>query len=92
MAIVNISGIIAIPPACAPRTHDLTEDFIDGCQARTRLINVYLGSVSVLADVVILVLPLPVVFGLKLLVRGRIGLAFLFLSGLLFVELQPSQA
>ncbi|KAI0550448.1 hypothetical protein F4679DRAFT_202930 [Xylaria curta] len=82
MAAVYISGIIATPPACAPHTHDLTEDFINGCQNRTRMINVYLGSVSVLADVVILILPLPVIFGLKLLVKSRIGLIFLFLSGL----------
>ncbi|KAI1123888.1 hypothetical protein F5Y10DRAFT_42932 [Nemania abortiva] len=81
-ALIYISGIIAIPPACAPRTKDLSEDFISGCQGRTRVINVYLGSVSVLADVIILVLPLPVVFGLKLLVRSRVGLIFLFLSGL----------
>ncbi|KAI0877817.1 hypothetical protein GGS24DRAFT_497531 [Hypoxylon argillaceum] len=82
MALVYVSGIIAIPPACTPRTKDLSEAFIDGCQGRTRMINVYLGSVSVLADVIILVLPMPVVFGLKLLVRSRVGLIFLFLSGL----------
>ncbi|TRX91389.1 hypothetical protein FHL15_007613 [Xylaria flabelliformis] len=82
MGAVYISGIIATPPACAPHTHDLSEDFINGCQNRTREINVYLGSVSVLADVVILILPLPVVFGLKLLVKSKIGLIFLFLSGL----------
>ncbi|KAI0457383.1 hypothetical protein F5B21DRAFT_464287 [Xylaria acuta] len=81
-AAVYASGIIAIPPACTPHTHDLSEDFINGCQSRTRMINVYLGSVSVLADVIILVLPMPVVFGLKLLVKSRVGLVFLFLSGL----------
>ncbi|KAI3322683.1 hypothetical protein HD806DRAFT_110855 [Xylariaceae sp. AK1471] len=80
--VVYISGIVSIPPACTPHTHDLSEDFINSCQTRTRLINVYLGIVSVLADVIILVLPMPVVFGLKLLVRSRIGLVFLFLSGL----------
>ncbi|KAI1163153.1 hypothetical protein F5B18DRAFT_327636 [Nemania serpens] len=81
-ALVYVSGIVAIPPACTPRTHDLSEGFIDNCQSRTRMINVYLGSVSVLADVIILVLPMPVVFGLKLMVRSRVGLVFLFLSGL----------
>ncbi|KAI1345665.1 hypothetical protein F5Y01DRAFT_320530 [Xylaria sp. FL0043] len=81
-AAVYISGIVAIPPACTPHSSDLSEAFIDNCQTRTRRINVYLGSFSVLADVIILVLPLPVVFGLKLLVRSRVGLAFLFLSGL----------
>ncbi|KAI0183774.1 hypothetical protein EV127DRAFT_486831 [Xylaria flabelliformis] len=82
MGAVYISGIIATPPACTPHSHDLSEDFINGCQNRTREINVYLGSVSVLADVVILILPLPVIFGLKLVVKSRIGLIFLFLSGL----------
>ncbi|KAJ2977658.1 hypothetical protein NUW58_g7743 [Xylaria curta] len=81
-AAVYISGIVAIPPACTPRTSELSESFIDGCQTRTRIINVYLGSVSVLADIVILVLPMPVVFGLKLVVKSRVGLIFLFLSGL----------
>lgn len=82
MALVYVSGIVAIPPACAPHARDLSDAFVRGCQARTRTINVYLGSVSVLADVVILVLPMPVVFGLKLLIRSRVGLVFLFLSGL----------
>ncbi|KAI0426052.1 hypothetical protein F5Y09DRAFT_78064 [Xylaria sp. FL1042] len=81
-AAVYLSGIVAIPPACTPHSSDLSQAFVNNCQGRTRLINVYLGSVSVLADVIILVLPLPVVFGLKLLVRSRVGLAFLFLSGL----------
>ncbi|KAI1748396.1 hypothetical protein F4782DRAFT_361376 [Xylaria castorea] len=90
-AAVYLSGLIATPPACAPHTHDLSEDFINGCQNRTRIINVYLGSASVLADVVILILPLPVVFGLKLLVKSRVGLIFLFLSGLLFVFPLPQE-
>ncbi|KAI0975488.1 hypothetical protein F4678DRAFT_326816 [Xylaria arbuscula] len=81
-AAVYISGIVAIPPACTPHSTNLSESFINNCQGRTRMINVYLGSFSVLADVIILVLPLPIIFGLKLLVRSRVGLAFLFLSGL----------
>ncbi|KAI1170678.1 hypothetical protein F4777DRAFT_594779 [Nemania sp. FL0916] len=85
MTLIYASGILAIPPACTPRvppTTPLSESFINTCQGRTRIINVYLGSASVLSDVVILVLPMPVVFGLKLLVRSRVGLVFLFLSGL----------
>ncbi|KAI0534676.1 hypothetical protein GGR58DRAFT_45325 [Xylaria digitata] len=81
-AAICISGIVAIPPACAPHTTDISDAFIDRCQTRTRTINVYLGSTSVLADVIILVLPMPVVFGLKLLIKSRVGLVFLFLSGL----------
>ncbi len=84
-AAVYISGIVAIPPACTPHSTQLSDDFITGCQTRTRMFNVFLGSFSVLADIIIIVLPLPVVFALKLLVKSRVGLAFLFLSGLLFV-------
>ncbi|KAJ8126515.1 hypothetical protein O1611_g7122 [Lasiodiplodia mahajangana] len=80
-ALVYLSGIIAIPPACTPHTKDLSEDFIDGCQGRTRMINVYLGSVSVLADVIILVLPMPVVFGLKLLCYRRKHYIIIFQGG-----------
>ncbi|KAI8629654.1 hypothetical protein F5Y19DRAFT_72942 [Xylariaceae sp. FL1651] len=82
MALVNFSGLVAIPVACTPHTADLSEKFIDNCQARTRIVNVYLGGFSVLTDIVILILPLPVVFRLKLLVQSKIGLVFLFLSGL----------
>ncbi|KAH8167667.1 hypothetical protein CIB48_g608 [Xylaria polymorpha] len=89
---VYISGIVATPPACTPHSHDLSDDFIKGCQNRTRMINVYLGSVSVLVDIIILVLPMPVVFGLKLLVKSRVGLIALFLSGLLFVPRQPKNS
>ncbi|KAI0903830.1 hypothetical protein F4824DRAFT_453933 [Ustulina deusta] len=81
-AAVYISGIVAIPPACTPHSTQLSDDFITGCQTRTRMFNVFLGSFSVLADIIIIVLPLPVVFALKLLVKSRVGLAFLFLSGL----------
>ncbi|KAI1823262.1 hypothetical protein F4861DRAFT_540134 [Xylaria intraflava] len=82
IGLVYISGIVAIPPACTPHTRNLSQQFIETCQERTRATNVYLGSVSVVADVVILVLPMPVIFGLKLLVPSRIGLLFLFISGL----------
>ncbi|KAI1419876.1 hypothetical protein F5Y12DRAFT_788714 [Xylaria sp. FL1777] len=81
-AAVYISGIVAIPPACTPHSRTLSEEFINNCQIRTRLISVFLGNFSVLADIVILVLPLPIVFGLKLLIKSKVGLAFLFLSGL----------
>ncbi|KAI1360790.1 hypothetical protein F5Y08DRAFT_39639 [Xylaria arbuscula] len=81
-AAVYTAGIVAIPPACTPHSSELSKGFIEGCQTRTRIINVFTGSFSVLADVIILVLPLPVVFGLTLLVRSKVGLAFLFLSGL----------
>ncbi|KAK5630592.1 hypothetical protein RRF57_006307 [Xylaria bambusicola] len=81
-AAVYIAAIVAIPPVCTPHTMHLSEAFITGCQTRTRITNVVTGSFSVLADVVILVLPLPVIFGLNLLVRSKVGLLFLFLSGL----------
>ncbi|KAI1433897.1 hypothetical protein GGR50DRAFT_456110 [Xylaria sp. CBS 124048] len=82
IALVYISAIITIPLACTPHTHVLSQEFIDRCQVRTRMTNVYIGSVSVIADVVILILPMPVIFGLKLLVPSRIGLVFLLISGL----------
>ncbi|KAI0158355.1 hypothetical protein GGR57DRAFT_44363 [Xylariaceae sp. FL1272] len=85
MAAAYIAGLVAIPPACTPRTHALTEEFIDACQLRTRQINVYLGAVSVLADLVILLLPLPVVINLSLVVRSKIGLILVFLSGFLAI-------
>ncbi|RYC55957.1 hypothetical protein CHU98_g10250 [Xylaria longipes] len=81
-AALYASGATVVPAVCTPHTHDLSMAFINKCQSRTRIINVYLGSVSVLADIVILVLPMPVVFGLQILVKSRIGLIFLFLSGL----------
>ncbi|KAI0409963.1 hypothetical protein F4802DRAFT_8513 [Xylaria palmicola] len=81
-ALIYLAGLVAVPPACAPPARELSEAFIEGCQTRTRMISVFLGGVSVLADVFILVLPMPVIFGLKLLARSRVGLALLFLSGL----------
>ncbi|KAI1259257.1 hypothetical protein F5Y18DRAFT_433541 [Xylariaceae sp. FL1019] len=85
MATAYTAGLVAIPPACTPRTDSLTSEFISSCQLRTRQINVYLGAVSVLADLVILLLPLPVVINLSLVVRSKIGLILVFLSGFLAI-------
>ncbi|KAI1329689.1 hypothetical protein F5Y16DRAFT_79189 [Xylariaceae sp. FL0255] len=82
---VCISGLVAVPPVCTPHSRDISETFINNCQFRTRAINVYLGSVSVLADIIILILPLPVILRLKLLPHSKFGLFVVFLTGILAI-------
>ncbi|KAI2638517.1 hypothetical protein GGS21DRAFT_508619 [Xylaria nigripes] len=88
MSLVYSSGIVAIPPVCAPRSGRVSLDQVEACQIRTRIVSLYIGIVSVVVDIVILVLPIPVICGLTLLPPSRVGLFILFLCG--FVAIAAS--
>ncbi|KAH7310883.1 hypothetical protein B0I35DRAFT_463404 [Stachybotrys elegans] len=70
---------------CMPPRSDLgfTPTFLSECTDASSLIGVIVGVIGLVADVVIFVLPLPIVAGLKMPLPQKIGLAFVFLVGLI---------
>lgn len=47
-------------------------------------IGIFLGVVAVTADVVILLIPLPVIVTLQMALRRKVGVVLLFMSGILY--------
>ena len=50
------------------------------------------GAVGVAADIFILVLPLPIVYELNLEPQRKVGLAAVFLAGVLYASLSPDSS
>jgi hypothetical protein len=70
---------------CAPPKTDQELDmaFIMGCTDASNHVGVSLGTIGIAADVVIFVLPLPIIAKLHIPLAKKIGLAIVFLAGLL---------
>ncbi|KAI1364390.1 hypothetical protein F5Y08DRAFT_214996 [Xylaria arbuscula] len=79
--LVYIAGLIFTLVSCA--TDDLTLLAYQQCAHDNTLTGVISGFVSVFADAVIFLLPIPIIFGLQLETSKKIGLSITFLSGIL---------
>lgn len=72
---------------CFPRAGEFWDgNLLLRCQ-RLAIVGPVQGVVGLAADIFILVLPLPVVYKLNLAPRRKIGLAAVFLAGVLYVSL-----
>jgi hypothetical protein len=84
-ATIIVSGIIflimssLVTDGCTGR---IDADFLPNCQRITTRAGFTLGMVSVITDAIIFVLPLPVILRLHLPLGRRIGITFVFASGL----------
>ncbi|KAI0517203.1 hypothetical protein F5B22DRAFT_605295 [Xylaria bambusicola] len=79
--LVYVAGLIFTLVSCA--TDDLTLIAYQQCAHDNTLTGVISGFVSVIADAVIFILPIPVIFSLQLETSKKIGLSVTFLSGIL---------
>ncbi|KAI1504831.1 hypothetical protein F5X99DRAFT_371110 [Biscogniauxia marginata] len=67
---------------CSPEIHtSLGDPYLFRCVSATFYTTVSRNSLSLIVDMVIFVLPLPIVTKLKLPLRKKIGLALVFLTG-----------
>jgi hypothetical protein len=75
-----VQGVIcaAPPPRGTTEWTDLAK-----CIHATIATGIVNSSITILTDLVILLLPVPVIMGLKLQLRIKIGIAAIFLSGIL---------
>ncbi|KAI1496920.1 hypothetical protein F5X99DRAFT_46645 [Biscogniauxia marginata] len=82
-AICFVVGVSIATPHCTPHSDAITPEVIQQCQTTVRAANVVMGTVAVIADTIILFLPLPVLFKLRLLLHKKIGLILIFMTGVL---------
>lgn len=67
---------------CSSSSHDdLGDAFLFNCMLATFYTGVSRNSLSVAVDLVIIVLPLPIISKLELPIRKKVGLAIVFLVG-----------
>lgn len=69
---------------CMPPKDDagFTVKYLLGCVNVTLYTGVAVGSIGILADVIIFILPLPVIAKLQLATEKKIGLVLVFLAGM----------
>lgn len=77
---------------CVPRSGEGWDIQLMLRCAKTSIMAPILGAVSIAADVFILFLPLPIVLRLNLAPKRKLGLALVFLAGVLYVMLQIAKA
>lgn len=70
---------------CAPpkKDIDITPAFLLNCSKASSEVGVGLGTIGVVADIIIFIVPLPVIAKLHLPLAKRIGITVVFLAGIL---------
>lgn len=66
---------------CSPRHKILNEPYLLGCVGSTLYSTVVRNIISLIADMVILLLPLPIIVKLHLPFHRKLGLACVFMAG-----------
>lgn len=73
-------GILCVPkPGVSWELADATRN----CMIVADLLAVILGAISIFSDVVIICIPIPVIWSLRLPVRKKVGVSVIFVIGLL---------
>jgi hypothetical protein len=82
--VVFFVGMVYVGVACDPgsKPKPLDAKFIQSCISKSTKTGVTLGTTSVIADVMILVLPIPVILKLQMATPKKIGLFIVFLTGI----------
>lgn len=82
-AITNIAIMVAFPAICAPRGNDnwITSLEKPSCHTPLEDLAVAAGALNFASDVYILLLPVPMIWGLQLPMRRKIGLLTVFATG-----------
>lgn len=82
--VLILAGVSYNANACMPPDTDLgfTPDYLATCADANSYNGIALGSVSIATDIIIFILPLPVIAKLKLAPGKKIGLLLVFLAGI----------
>jgi len=82
----TLGGVITLLFAgisCSPDLHQPTPPFLFSCVTALTNATIARGSISLAIDVIIFILPIPIIIDLKLPLRRKIGLGIAFGTGLL---------
>ncbi|KAJ5456701.1 hypothetical protein N7530_011975 [Penicillium desertorum] len=84
----TLGGVITLLYAgisCSPDLHEPTPPFLFSCVGALTNATIARGSISLAVDVIVFVVPIPVIVDLKMPLRRKIGVAFVFATGLLAI-------
>lgn len=82
LLLFTASAIYAIV-VCSPERKVVDANFIAQCFARSLPLGVWNGVVAVGSDIVIFILPIPIIIKLNIPLHKKIGLGIVFLAGIL---------
>jgi uncharacterized BrkB/YihY/UPF0761 family membrane protein len=86
----TLGGVITLLFAsisCSPGLHEPTPPFLFSCVSAITNATIARGSLSLAVDVIIFVLPIPIIVNLKMPHRRKIGLCIAFATGFLSAQL-----
>ncbi len=83
--VFGVSAVIADCVICWPITYRWAPSTVDGSCGDQHLLDMFLAVVNLLQDVVVVILPMPIVWGLKYPIYKRVELCCMFGVGLLYV-------
>lgn len=69
--------------SCSPDLHQPTPPFLFTCVAALTNATIARGSISLAIDVIVFILPIPIIVNLKMPLRRKIGVGLAFATGLL---------
>lgn len=83
--------MIAQLVACAPRNDATQLEYLFAissatCAGRNKVVNVMLGTVNIVSDLYILLLPLPAIWSLQLPTKKKLGVSAIFTTGIGYVS------
>ncbi|KAI2792040.1 hypothetical protein POX_b02073 [Penicillium oxalicum] len=84
----TLGGLITLLYAgisCSPNLHRPTPPFLFSCVTALTDATIARGSISLAIDVIVFILPIPVIVGLKMPLRRKIGLSLAFTTGLIAI-------
>ncbi|KAI0809678.1 hypothetical protein GGR55DRAFT_648820 [Xylaria sp. FL0064] len=87
ISLVDIAGGVSVSAVCDLRGRTLTPQHILNCSNASSIASVALGIVSVITDSLIFVVPLPIIYRLKMNMRKKISFMFVFATGIIAIAL-----
>lgn len=82
----TLGGVVTLLYAgisCSPDLHQPTPPFLFACVGALTNATIARGSLSLAIDVIVFILPIPIIVNLKMPLRRKIGVALAFATGLL---------
>ena len=78
------SAIIANCLICRPITYRWAASLVDGSCGDQKLLDMCIAVLNLLQDIVVVVLPMPVLWGLQIMRRQKVSMSCLFGIGILY--------
>ncbi|CAG8984289.1 hypothetical protein HYALB_00010714 [Hymenoscyphus albidus] len=78
-----VAGVIFTAVKCNPNGKDLDAPWLGSCIHNGFIVGVWNGSFAALSDIILFILPLPIVFNLHLFFDKKLSLVVVFMTGIL---------